>query len=147
YGPAADVCGSRDRVCGRGSIQHGGLRPASHRPGDGRAAGDRGARGCRPRGRARRSGELSLSLLIAFGNILTAASGAASGARAATGFHFDPSTALVWAVPLAVLVPLLAFVLAATSALPRRSAANIAMFGAVVTFALSLLVAWGMTRR
>ncbi len=46
-----------------------------------------------------------------------------------------------------MLVPLLAFVLAATSALPRRSAANMAMFGAVVTFGLSLLVAWGMTRR
>jgi NADH:ubiquinone oxidoreductase subunit 5 (subunit L)/multisubunit Na+/H+ antiporter MnhA subunit len=38
-------------------------------------------------------------------------------------------------------------VLAATSALPRRSAANMAMFGAVVTLALSLLVAWGMTRK
>ena len=37
--------------------------------------------------------------------------------------------------------------LAATSALPRRSAANMAMFGAVVTFGLSVLVAWGMTRR
>jgi len=46
-----------------------------------------------------------------------------------------------------VLVPLLAFVLAATSVRTRRSAANMAMFGAIVTFALSLLVAWGMTRR
>lgn len=46
-----------------------------------------------------------------------------------------------------VLVPLFAFVLAATSVRTRRSAANMAMFGAVVTFALSLLVAWGMTRR
>jgi multicomponent Na+:H+ antiporter subunit D len=46
-----------------------------------------------------------------------------------------------------VLVPLLTFVLAATSVRTRRSAANMAMFGAVVTFALSLLVAWGMARR
>jgi formate hydrogenlyase subunit 3/multisubunit Na+/H+ antiporter MnhD subunit len=38
-------------------------------------------------------------------------------------------------------------VLAATSVRTRRSAANMAMFGAVVTFALSLLVAWGLTRR
>jgi len=46
-----------------------------------------------------------------------------------------------------VLVPLLAFVLAATSVRTRRSAANMGMFGAVATFALTLLVAWGMTRR
>ncbi len=46
-----------------------------------------------------------------------------------------------------VLVPLLAFVLAATSVRTRRSAANMAMFGALVTLALSVLVAWGMTRR
>ncbi len=46
-----------------------------------------------------------------------------------------------------VLVPLVAFVLAATSVRTRRSAANMAMLGAVVTFALSLLVAWGLTRR
>ncbi len=77
-----------------------------------------------------------------------AASGAASGARgAAGGFRFDPSTTLGWAVPLVVLVPLLSFVLAATSVRTRRSAANMAMFGAIVTFGLSVLVAWGMTRR
>ena len=46
-----------------------------------------------------------------------------------------------------VLAPLLAFVLAPTSVRTRRSAANMAMLGALVTFALSLLVAWGMTRR
>jgi NADH:ubiquinone oxidoreductase subunit 5 (subunit L)/multisubunit Na+/H+ antiporter MnhA subunit len=46
-----------------------------------------------------------------------------------------------------VLVPLVAFVLAATSVRTRRSAANMAMLGAVVTFALTLLVAWGLTRR
>ena len=46
-----------------------------------------------------------------------------------------------------VLVPLFAFVLAATSVRTRRSAANMATFGAVVTLGLSLLVAWGMTRR
>lgn len=48
---------------------------------------------------------------------------------------------------MVVLVPLLAFVLAATSVRTRRSAANMAMFGAVVTLALSALIAWGMTRR
>ena len=46
-----------------------------------------------------------------------------------------------------VMVPLFAFVLAATSVRTRRSAANMAMFGAVLTLALSSLVAWGMTRR
>jgi NADH:ubiquinone oxidoreductase subunit 5 (subunit L)/multisubunit Na+/H+ antiporter MnhA subunit len=46
-----------------------------------------------------------------------------------------------------VMVPLVAFVLAATSVRTRRSAANMAMLGAVVTFALSILVAWGLTRR
>jgi len=46
-----------------------------------------------------------------------------------------------------VLVPLVAFVLAATSVRTRRSAANMAMLGAVTTFALTLLVAWGLTRR
>jgi NADH:ubiquinone oxidoreductase subunit 5 (subunit L)/multisubunit Na+/H+ antiporter MnhA subunit len=46
-----------------------------------------------------------------------------------------------------VLVPLLSFVLAATSVRTRRSAANMAMFGTLVTFALSVLVAWGMTRK
>jgi NADH:ubiquinone oxidoreductase subunit 5 (subunit L)/multisubunit Na+/H+ antiporter MnhA subunit len=46
-----------------------------------------------------------------------------------------------------VLVPLLAFVLAATSVRTRRSAANMAMFGALATFALTLLIAWGLTRR
>ncbi|HSS93536.1 MAG TPA: proton-conducting transporter membrane subunit [Candidatus Dormibacteraeota bacterium] len=50
-------------------------------------------------------------------------------------------------MPLVVLTPLFAFVLAATSVRTRRSAANMAMFGAVVMLALSLLVAWGMTRR
>jgi NADH:ubiquinone oxidoreductase subunit 5 (subunit L)/multisubunit Na+/H+ antiporter MnhA subunit len=86
--------------------------------------------------------------LVAIGDFLDAASGAASGARApAPPFSFDPSTTLPWAVPVMVLVPLLAFVLAATSVRTRRSAANMAMFGAVATFALSLLVAWGLTRR
>ncbi|HSS37305.1 MAG TPA: proton-conducting transporter membrane subunit, partial [Polyangia bacterium] len=50
-------------------------------------------------------------------------------------------------MPLVVLTPLFAFVLAATSVRTRRSAANMAMFGAVIMLALSLLVAWGMTRR
>src|SRR5947209_11951627 len=143
---AGDVCGGRDSVRGRGPIQCR-IRRTAHRPGDGRDAGDCCACGSRPRDWARRSGEPSLSLLIAFGNILNAASGAASAARTAGGFHFDPAAALAWAVPLMVIVPLLAFVLAATSALPRRSAANMAMFGAVVTLGLSLMVAWGMSRK
>ncbi len=46
-----------------------------------------------------------------------------------------------------VLTPFLAFALAATSVRTRRSAANMAMLGAVATLALSLLVAWGLTRR
>ncbi len=46
-----------------------------------------------------------------------------------------------------VLTPFLAFGLAATSVRTRRSAANMAMFGAVATLALSVLVAWGLTRR
>src|SRR5260370_4351011 len=46
-----------------------------------------------------------------------------------------------------VMVPLVAFVLAASSVRTRRSAANMAMLGAVATFALSLLVVWGLTRR
>jgi NADH:ubiquinone oxidoreductase subunit 5 (subunit L)/multisubunit Na+/H+ antiporter MnhA subunit len=86
-------------------------------------------------------------VLDALGNILTAASGAASGSRAAGGFNFDPSTTLPWAVPLIVMTPLVAFVLAATSVRTRRSAANMAMLGALATFALTLLVAWGMTRK
>jgi NADH-quinone oxidoreductase subunit L len=86
-------------------------------------------------------------VLVALGTILTAASGAASHSRAGSGFNFDPSSALPWAVPLIVLTPLLAFVLAATSVRTRRSAANMAMLGAMATFALSLLVAWGMTRK
>ncbi len=46
-----------------------------------------------------------------------------------------------------VLVPLVAFVLAATSVRTRRSTANMAMLGAVASFALTLLVVWGLTRR
>jgi NADH-quinone oxidoreductase subunit L len=49
-------------------------------------------------------------------------------------------------VPLTVLTPFIAFVLAATSVRTRRSAANMALLGAVVTLALSVLVAWGLTR-
>src|SRR4029077_18018300 len=112
-----------------------------------RPARGRGARRRRPRSRTRRPGELSLSLLVAIRDFLSPAAGAASGARAAARFNFDPSTTLPWAVPVMVLVPLLAFVLAATSVRTRRSAANMAMFGAVVTFALTLLIAWGLTRR
>ncbi|HEX7265200.1 MAG TPA: proton-conducting transporter membrane subunit, partial [Candidatus Dormibacteraeota bacterium] len=49
-------------------------------------------------------------------------------------------------MPLTVLTPFIAFVLAATSVRTRRSAANMALLGAVVTLALSVLVAWGLTR-
>src|SRR4029077_9639429 len=142
-----DACRRGRRVRRRGPVWRDHRRPAP-RPRVRGSACARGAGRHRPRNRTCRPGELSLSLLVAIGDFLTVASGAASGARAATPrFNFDPSTTLAWAVPVMVMVPLVAFVLAATSVRTRRSAANMAMLGAVVTFALSLLVAWGLTRR
>ncbi len=78
--------------------------------------------------------------------IFAAASGAASGART-TPTPFDPSTTLAWAVPLIVIAPLIAFILAVSSIRTRRSASNMAMFGAFVMLALTVLAAWGLTKR
>jgi NADH:ubiquinone oxidoreductase subunit 5 (subunit L)/multisubunit Na+/H+ antiporter MnhA subunit len=49
-------------------------------------------------------------------------------------------------VPLIMLAPLAAFVLAATSVRTRRSAANMAMLGTIVSFLATLLTAWGLAR-
>jgi NADH:ubiquinone oxidoreductase subunit 5 (subunit L)/multisubunit Na+/H+ antiporter MnhA subunit len=45
------------------------------------------------------------------------------------------------------MAPLAAFVLAATSVRTRRSAANMAMLGAVVALVTSMLTVWGLTKR
>lgn len=74
-----------------------------------------------------------------------AASGAATGAR--QGFSFDPASTLGWAVPLTLIAPLAAFALAATSVRTRRSAANMAMLGAVVALLATLLTAWGLAKK
>ncbi|HEY1421004.1 MAG TPA: proton-conducting transporter membrane subunit [Candidatus Dormibacteraeota bacterium] len=78
--------------------------------------------------------------------MLTAASGAASGARS-TGFTFDPASTLSWAVPLMVIAPLASFVLAISSIRTRRSSSNMAMIGAVVTLLATLLVGWGLAKK
>ena len=81
------------------------------------------------------------------GHILAAASGAASSPRPSTGFHFDPATALGWAVPVILLAPLAAFVVAVSSVRTRRASANTAMLGTLLAFAATLLVGWGLFRR
>jgi NADH:ubiquinone oxidoreductase subunit 5 (subunit L)/multisubunit Na+/H+ antiporter MnhA subunit len=82
------------------------------------------------------------------GQVLAAASGAATSPRTTTaGFHFDPSTTLGWAVPLIVLAPLAAFVVAVSSVRTRRASANTAMLGAVISLLATILVAWGLTRK
>jgi NADH:ubiquinone oxidoreductase subunit 5 (subunit L)/multisubunit Na+/H+ antiporter MnhA subunit len=78
--------------------------------------------------------------------VLAAASGAASGARQ-SGFSFDPSSTLPWAVPVLLIVPFVSFLLAISSIRTRRSASAMAMFGTVVSLALTVLVAWGLTKR
>ena len=70
---------------------------------------------------------------------------AASGSRS-SGFTFDPANQLGWAVPLLLLTPLTAFVIALTSVRSRRSSASLAMFGAVVTLLLTVLVGWGLAK-
>src|SRR5207249_9033006 len=69
-------------------------------------------------------GEPALSaLLTSAGHLLAAAaSGAATSPRPSTGggFHFDPATTLGWAVPLMVMAPLAAFVIAISSVRTRR---------------------------
>jgi NADH:ubiquinone oxidoreductase subunit 5 (subunit L)/multisubunit Na+/H+ antiporter MnhA subunit len=49
-------------------------------------------------------------------------------------------------VPLIVMAPLAAFLIALSSVRTRRSAANLAMFGAVVSLLASLLVGWGLAK-
>jgi NADH:ubiquinone oxidoreductase subunit 5 (subunit L)/multisubunit Na+/H+ antiporter MnhA subunit len=79
-------------------------------------------------------------------HVATAASGAASGSRPST-FTFDPASALGWAVPLVLMAPLAAFVIALTSVRTRRSSANLAMIGAVTSLLATLLVGWGLAKR
>ena len=50
-------------------------------------------------------------------------------------------------MPLIVLAPFAAFLIALSSVRTRRSSANLAMFGAVVTLLSSLLVGWGLAKR
>jgi NADH:ubiquinone oxidoreductase subunit 5 (subunit L)/multisubunit Na+/H+ antiporter MnhA subunit len=85
-------------------------------------------------------------LLVAAGGIAAAASGAASGSRPSS-FTFDPSTTLGWAVPLIVLAPLAAFVIAITSVRTRRASANLTLFGATVTALATLLCGWGLANK
>jgi NADH:ubiquinone oxidoreductase subunit 5 (subunit L)/multisubunit Na+/H+ antiporter MnhA subunit len=75
-----------------------------------------------------------------------AASGAASGARS-SGFNFDPVNALPWAVPLLLVTPFATFLLALSSVRTRRSASATAMLGTLVMLLLTLLVAWGLTKK
>ena len=76
--------------------------------------------------------------------ILTAASGAAAASR---GFTFDPFTTLPWAVPLLLLGPLATFVGALSGVRTRRTASNVAMFGAVLSLADTLLVGWALAKK
>ena len=50
-------------------------------------------------------------------------------------------------MPFILLVPLVSFLLAVSSIRTRRSASAMAMLGTVVTLLLTLLVAWGLTRK
>ena len=50
-------------------------------------------------------------------------------------------------MPVVLLVPLVSFLLAVSSIRTRRSASAMAMLGAIVTLLLTLLVAWGLTRK
>src|SRR5450759_2716660 len=117
------------------------------------AAGSRGRCSAFSRGpgrgragsRAGRTGGHSLSLLVAAGDILTQAAGAASGSRG--GFRFDPFTALPWSVPVMVIAPLAAFVMAVSGVRTRRSASNLSIFGAVVSLAATLLAGWGLINK
>ena len=76
--------------------------------------------------------------------ILAAASGIGAGSR---GFTFDPFSALPWAVSLLMLAPLAMFVVAISGVRTRRSASNLAMFGAVLSLADTLLVGWGLAKK
>jgi len=80
-------------------------------------------------------------------HLIAAASGAASGPRPSTGFHFDPATTLGWAVPLILIAPLAAFVTAVSSVRTRRASANTAMLGTLLALGATLLVGWGLGKR
>jgi len=56
-------------------------------------------------------------------------------------------TALPWAVPLILLAPLVSLLLAVSSIRTRRSAGNMAMFGAFVSLLATLLVTWALTKK
>jgi NADH-quinone oxidoreductase subunit L len=77
-------------------------------------------------------------------DILTQASGAATAPR---GLTFDPFTTVQWAVPLLLLAPLAAFLLAVSGVRTRRSASNLALLGAVVSLLATLLVGWGLAKK
>ena len=81
------------------------------------------------------------------GHLVAAASGAASSPRPSGGFHFDPATTLGWAVPLILIAPLSAFVVAVSSVRTRRASANTAMLGTLLALAATLLVGWGLAKR
>jgi NADH:ubiquinone oxidoreductase subunit 5 (subunit L)/multisubunit Na+/H+ antiporter MnhA subunit len=89
---------------------------------------------------------VTASNLALAAQIATAASGAASGSRPSS-VTFDPASALGWAVPVVVIAPLAAFVIALTSVRTRRSSANLAMIGAVTSMLATLLVGWGLAKR
>jgi len=80
--------------------------------------------------------------------MLAAASGSASGAASAarTGF-LDPANALPWAVPMLLVAPLAAFLLALSSVRTRRSASAMAMTGVGAMVLLTLLVGYALTRK
>ena len=78
--------------------------------------------------------------------MLAAASGAASGERPAFN-ALDPANALPWAVPMLLVAPLAAFLLALSSVRTRRSASAMAMTGIVAMMLLTVLVGWGLTRK
>lgn len=84
-------------------------------------------------------------MLVTAGDILTAASGAATAARA--GFTFDPFTTLGWAVPVVLIAPLAAFAMAASGVRTRRSASNLSMLGAVISLLITILVGWGLAKK
>jgi NADH:ubiquinone oxidoreductase subunit 5 (subunit L)/multisubunit Na+/H+ antiporter MnhA subunit len=50
-------------------------------------------------------------------------------------------------VPLIILAPLAAFLIVVSSATTRRGSANTALLGALVSFAATLLVGWGLANR
>jgi NADH:ubiquinone oxidoreductase subunit 5 (subunit L)/multisubunit Na+/H+ antiporter MnhA subunit len=54
---------------------------------------------------------------------------------------------VAWAVPLIVIAPFAAFLIALSSVRTRRSSANLAMFGAVTMLFATLLAGWGLAKK